>query len=504
MSASPTVRAVRAPQPPPPQELDAEAAVLSAILLDPERLTEVRPILRAVDFYADANRHIYEAILAVHARGVAVDIVPVSSELLAQGRLEQIGGTPYLAQLSDATPAVAHVADHAQLVRSAAVARVAAERCARAAIELRAGGDGAVAAILELSESLRSMATPANGAAPATEAWPEFDADGIFAPLEPVKYLLAPLDICPGAPVLVAGYGFSGKTVAVQSLAVSLAAGLPVWGCYAAPRARVLHIDYEQGPRLTRERYQRLAAALVVGPADIAGHLALVSIPQLYIDSALTEGFLVQKCTGFDLAIIDSLRAACPTLEENDSAVRGVLDMLTRVSVKTGCTFVVIHHARKPSQNATGGAKMAIRGSGAIFDACGSVLVFEAEKGQPTRVAHEKARTSGICADDFQLVISDFELDGNPRGGLLVTAEGERETRAEQSGGKALDALKERVRAYFREHGDQLGGKVALRERLGVNRDSLAAALAELEGAGEIINTGTAQRPVLHFVEVGK
>ena len=305
--------------------------------------------------------------------------------------------------------------------------------------------------------------------------------------------------MCPGAPGLVAGFGFSGKTVAVQALAMSIAAGLPVWGAFSAPRARCLHIDYEQGPRLTRERYQRLAAGLMIGPSDIEGHLSLVSIPRVFLDSSNAESFLLERCAGFDLVIIDSLRAACPTLDENDSSVRGALDMLTRVSTRLGCTFLIIHHCRKPSLTAQGGARMAIRGSGAIYDGCGSVLVLEAEKGQPTRVSHEKARNTGICLADFSLTIADLEVAGRARAGLTVTAEVARPG-AGTRGGLALDALKERIRAYFREHGDQ-PGKGALRERLAVNRDLFFAAMAELESSGEVINAGNGQRPLLRFVE---
>jgi hypothetical protein len=125
--------------------------------------------------------------------------------------------------------------------------------------------------------------------------------------------------------------------VALQSAAVSIATGQRVWGAYTARQGRVLHIDYEQGHRLTRERYQRLAAAMLVTPDELEGRLELVSLPQVYLDSPAAEGFLIDKVKGFDLAIVDSLRAAGPTLEENDSAVRGLLDGLNRVSERTGC-----------------------------------------------------------------------------------------------------------------------------------------------------------------------
>ncbi len=101
----------------PPSDLDAEAAVLSAILLDSDAFDAIQEILVAEHFYADANRRVYEAVLELQSASRPVDIVSVAGLLRDKGRLDQIGGTPYLAQLADATPAVAHVAAHASVIR---------------------------------------------------------------------------------------------------------------------------------------------------------------------------------------------------------------------------------------------------------------------------------------------------------------------------------------------------------------------------------------------------
>lgn len=101
----------------PPNDLDAEAAVLSSILLDPGAFDAVQELLRPEHFYADANRRIFEAVLELSSAGRPVDVVSVAGFLRDRNRLEQIGGTPYLAQLADATPAVAHVGAHALVVR---------------------------------------------------------------------------------------------------------------------------------------------------------------------------------------------------------------------------------------------------------------------------------------------------------------------------------------------------------------------------------------------------
>lgn len=317
--------------------------------------------------------------------------------------------------------------------------------------------------------------------------WTVRDVTEIFAALEPVKYLLEPLDICPGAPALFAGYGFSGKTIALQSMAVSIASGQPVWNCFKASRGRVLHIDYEQGFRLTRDRYQRLAAGMLVTPDELEGRLSVVPMPQVYLDDPKHEAFLTAAVEGYDMAIVDSLRACGPSIEENDSSVRGLLDMLNRVSDKTGCCFIVIHHARKPARDgaSAGGAKMSIRGSGAIFDACASVVILEAEKGQPTKVTHEKARTSGITSDDFLLKVEDREANGNPRGGLVVLAES---TPMAGTAAGSFDALKKRVLEELAK--GPAASKTALAARVSGNMQSKYAAIAQLVEDGAIVENG--------------
>lgn len=285
-------------------------------------------------------------------------------------------------------------------------------------------------------------------------AFQVLSAADIFAPLPPINHVIAALDLCAGAPALWAGYGYSKKTLTAQSAALDIAAGTgKVWDCFAAPQGRVLHIDFEQGNRLTRERYQRLAVPRMVGPADLSDRLALVVMPDLYLDRPQTEEALARLVDGFSLVIVDSLRAAAPSVEENSSDARQPLDMLTRISERTGAAFVVIHHARKPNQSQAGGAKYSIRGSGALFDAAGSVLVFEGEKNQPVRVTHEKARSSGILTDDFQVDVADVPDGANPRAGLLVTAQAasSRAEADEQQARARLETKLEKLRAEIRE-----------------------------------------------------
>jgi len=278
-----------------------------------------------------------------------------------------------------------------------------------------------LAAVRELNDAARKLQAELE----LKVRWPIIDVPGIFAPLEPIDYLVQALDICPGAPTLLAAYGFSGKTMVTQSMALSIASGSLLWNKFPCKQGKVLHIDYEQGARLSRDRYQRLAKGMQLAPADLGDRLNLVSMPQHYMDMEGSEGFMLKACEGYNLAIVDSFRACSPTVDENDSEARLVLDKLTRVSEKTGCCFIVIHHARKPARDGSkgGGAMMDVRGSGALFDACACVLhLTMTDKDDDRTLKQSKARNRGTKMPDVAIDIYDVPDGEDERAGLVVRA----------------------------------------------------------------------------------
>jgi hypothetical protein len=123
---------------------------------------------------------------------------------------------------------------------------------------------------------------------------------------------------------------------------------------------------------------------------------------------------------GRDIIIVDALRGATPGLDENDSRIRGALDLLGDLSEQTKCRGLVIHHARKPPDGGAEGGRYSIRGSSAIFDATDSAYIFSARKGEPVLVEHERAKSHGETVDNFALKFTDIELDGDPKGGVAV------------------------------------------------------------------------------------
>lgn len=100
----------------PPQALDIEEAVLGALLLEPNAITEVMDLLIPECFYSESNRKIYGAIYSLAQNHKPVDIFTVSEELKKTGDLEIIGGPYYLSQLSMRIGAAAHLDFHAKIL----------------------------------------------------------------------------------------------------------------------------------------------------------------------------------------------------------------------------------------------------------------------------------------------------------------------------------------------------------------------------------------------------
>ncbi len=108
----------------PPQNLEAEMAVLGAMLLgDRGAIEKATEILTRDDFYRDAHAHLYDAMVTLTEKDEPVDVVTLRNELTRQGILEQIGGVPYIVQLGDIEFTTANIAYYARIVSEKAILR---------------------------------------------------------------------------------------------------------------------------------------------------------------------------------------------------------------------------------------------------------------------------------------------------------------------------------------------------------------------------------------------
>ena len=107
----------------PPNNTEAEQAVLGAILLEADAVGMVLPYIRTESFYTFAHQKIFQAVIDLYNKGQRIDILVISDYLRQEGLLDSAGGTAYIASLTDAVPSTANVAYYAKVVRDAAIRR---------------------------------------------------------------------------------------------------------------------------------------------------------------------------------------------------------------------------------------------------------------------------------------------------------------------------------------------------------------------------------------------
>ena len=107
----------------PPQDVVAEKSLLGAILLSDSVLPEILTILKPQDFYEERHQIIFGAMMNLYDQHRPVDLLTTTSELKALKKLKQVGGAPYLTELSNFVPAASHAKAYADIIEKASTRR---------------------------------------------------------------------------------------------------------------------------------------------------------------------------------------------------------------------------------------------------------------------------------------------------------------------------------------------------------------------------------------------
>src|SRR6478736_10006776 len=106
-----------------PHNLEAERSVLGAILLHNDAFNLAAEVIDSRDFFRDAHRRIFDAIVKLAERGDAVDLVTLKEELSRGGDLDEVGGPAYIAALVDGVPRSTNVEHYARIIKEKATLR---------------------------------------------------------------------------------------------------------------------------------------------------------------------------------------------------------------------------------------------------------------------------------------------------------------------------------------------------------------------------------------------
>ncbi len=107
----------------PPQDIVAEKSLLGAILISDATLPEILTIIRADDFYDERHRTIFAAMSSLYDQHKPVDLLTLTNELKGIKKLKDIGGAPYLAELSNFVPVASHAKAYAEIIEKMSTRR---------------------------------------------------------------------------------------------------------------------------------------------------------------------------------------------------------------------------------------------------------------------------------------------------------------------------------------------------------------------------------------------
>ncbi|HZG73076.1 MAG TPA: replicative DNA helicase [Chondromyces sp.] len=149
----------------PPQNIEAEQAVLGAVFLEPSALTTASEILIPEDFYRNAHQKIFNVMLKLNDAGKAVDVITVTEELAATKELEDVGGVSYLSDLAGSVPTAANIEYYARIVEEKSLLRRLIRTATHIAQEGYSREDEVEALLNEAEKSIMEVASRKNSSA---------------------------------------------------------------------------------------------------------------------------------------------------------------------------------------------------------------------------------------------------------------------------------------------------------------------------------------------------
>lgn len=347
----------------PPHNLDAEKAVLGAILLDGSILNTLAGTLDPEHFYKTSHGTIYQAMLELAASGRGIDNITLAEHLSERRVLITVGGGAYLAELIAVVCGTANVAHHASIIVEKAQLRRLRTQALKVCAEINDGADLdrvkrllPDAAMLQLDTFESVTPLPVVTAASLLEMeevdpgmewiWDEMIALGAF-----IGFIAKPK---------------VGKTTMIYELAVKIALGLPFLG-RATRRSAVLVLALEEHHREVKRRLRSLGAEnldnlhLMIGSLDAS-------------DGTFAQLKRTVAERSISLIIVDTLNSFWSVDDENDAAqVTRASKPLLDLARSTNAAIVAIHHARK-SEGEFGDE---IRGSGALFSLLDAAFILK-------------------------------------------------------------------------------------------------------------------------------
>jgi hypothetical protein len=473
----------------PDHALDAEDAVLCACMVDLSTLT--RHNLRPEQFFGRSGQVIVGALWHFAEQGYAeVPVETLVDHLRRVDRLREIGGTGEVARLLNAVPTATDLAPLVRTVQESWKVRALDGLMGQLRSQCRSHTGNRADLIRQVRRAIDD-ATADTGSSDA--GIPLMDAGDVPPEIPEIPFVCERLHLAPGRPVCLVGYAGAGKTMLAYDLALAVAArpekGLTFWGGLKVDRhGEVIVLDLEVGGYLTKQRLLQLAAGKWGQLTDWTGRLAFASFPRWSLLSTGAEAVLEATLRGKTLCIIDSLAAITPGVDENAKTMADHMALLARVSEKTGCSILVLHHEGKPSQEGPKAVHLRGRGSSAIQGIWSSQWAVTSLGEGRLQLEHGKSQWGALQPSHSCQIADVWGDDGRTKLGVrLAPVEATTASELAPEGPGALQRVKREAMEALGAFGEMAGA--ALVAALKGKKDTKYRALKELQEEGRILRT---------------
>jgi hypothetical protein len=354
---------------PLPQNVEAEVAVLGAILLENGALGEIRSIIGIDDFFSERNRIIFQAFCAIAASGKPIDSIILSAYLTGRGELKKVGGIAYIAELMDSTASAANVAHHCRIVKEKANLRGlinAAVEAADMAYSANGSGVGPILEVVKKRIDQIEVDKTTDIQAINASAWLQTD------PPAPDQILEDTFDAGDKLAIISSSKLF--KSFLALQMALSIAAGRNFLTWRVTRPRRVLYAQFEIKDDHFHRRTKRMARATGIGTADLGDRLHIINARGMGISGPAGIERIQKVAMDFHPEVIffDPLYKLATGVENAAEDAKVILNAFDVLAEKTGAAIVYIHHDAKGSP---GDRDIRDRGAGSNvlgrdYDAC--------------------------------------------------------------------------------------------------------------------------------------
>ena len=366
-----TLHQIAAEQPHTLVNVEAEALLLGALLIESTLFAQIADTITADDFAEGVHARIFAAIARMVGQGKAVTAVLLRPEFENDEGLRELGGVSYLAQLTlDGMQGLLAGREIAEQIHDLAQRR----RMIAALDDIRARcHDAASGELPDIAALLDAAPKPAG---PLTV----FDAFDYKETDIPVRPWLVPGAVLAGYTHMLAAPGGSGKSLFTLQLAIAMADGMHWGGFKSRKRYRSLIINVEDD--INEQRRRISGARRVMDCAhDLTGMVHIVESSESIVVARTGERMNSIVATPvvdtlrryiidhkIDVIFVDPFAETFEGDENDNSQVKWAMRIWRdEIARATGCAVYLVHHTTKHAQNGAGDANV-IRGAGAIVN----------------------------------------------------------------------------------------------------------------------------------------